>query len=525
MRRLHALALAVLLLVPTHPQAQLSLTGVGAGGSFSIPPPDFSTCAPLPSASGPFGNVWHVDPINGTTQALGADGSLAHPWNSLPAVFGAVAGYSHPLLSTVSGSVGPVQPGDEILLASGAATDYGVVTISRAMSNSDWVTIAPEPGAKPVFQQLNIQSASINKLAFRGIYVEKLAAAILVSVQPGTGNVIKDILFDGITVAAAEDSSPWTTQALWTANLSTGIRFLGGVAENSMSCGTLVNSHIYHTTNFAVALIGDQLRAENNELDHFGIDGIDFAGDNIALSHNHIHDFVSLGLGAHTDGMQGGSSLRLTYHDILIDSNRINLQEDPALPFLSTIALNGAIDTTDEDWTRINIVNNEVYFPAPNAVGGSSWHDSIMANNTIFGGLILNPPKGEPGQTPNSNDWVVNNLTSEIGTASNPAYHPYHNLIMQPAGGVSSLWLNGIQHLPAAPGTYDGGNVLDAGGVAAELGTSFDGPTFVYDAHLIAGAPAIGFGTSIGATPLLDLNGNPRGATIDAGALQFGSLP
>jgi hypothetical protein len=187
-----------------------------------------------------------------------------------------------------------------------------------------------------------------------------------------------------------------------------------------------------------------------------------------------------------------------------------------------TPALNGAIDTTDEDWTRVTVVNNEIYYLPPQRGRRKLLARQHPREQHHLRGSHSKPTKGRDGADSELQHLGCKQLTSSIDTAFNPAYHPYNNLIM---GTNSSLWLNGVQHFPAAAGTYDGGNVADAGRVAAELGSSFVETTFVYDAHLIAGARAIGFGISLSVTPPLDLNGDPRGATIDAGALQFGSLP
>jgi hypothetical protein len=68
--------------------------------SFAAPvraAPVYSGCAAPPST---FRNVWYFDPVHGTTQAAGGNGSQARPWNNLQALVLAEAGYSFPLLTT-----------------------------------------------------------------------------------------------------------------------------------------------------------------------------------------------------------------------------------------------------------------------------------------------------------------------------------------------------------------------------------------------------------------------------------------
>ena len=43
----------------------------------------------------------------------------------------------------------------------------------------------------------------------------------------------------------------------------------------------------------------------NNVIDHFGDDGIDYAANNLAITHNTLHDNLDLGDGNHEDAMQG----------------------------------------------------------------------------------------------------------------------------------------------------------------------------------------------------------------------------
>jgi hypothetical protein len=70
------------------------------------------------------------------------------------------------------------------------------------------------------------------------------------------------------------------------------------------TCVSLANSHI-HDVLAAGVLAGNNSLATENEIDHFGDDGLDYAGKNIALTHNSIHDIFGVNDGNHPDAMQG----------------------------------------------------------------------------------------------------------------------------------------------------------------------------------------------------------------------------
>jgi hypothetical protein len=52
------------------------------------------------------------------------------------------------------------------------------------------------------------------------------------------------------------------------------------------------------------ALLADHLLFANNQIDHFGDDGIDYAASNLAITRNDLHDNLGID-GNHEDAMQG----------------------------------------------------------------------------------------------------------------------------------------------------------------------------------------------------------------------------
>ncbi len=113
---------------------------------------------------------------------------------------------------------------------------------------------------------------------------------------------------------------------------------------------------------FGAILAGNNMLVTNNVIDHFGDDGIDYAANNLAITHNTIHDNLNVGDGNHEDAMQGvnGSlpaGVAFNYFsNILIDSNLILRQTDPQLAFPHLSAgdrrLRRGLDECDGDEQR-----------------------------------------------------------------------------------------------------------------------------------------------------------------------------
>jgi hypothetical protein len=86
---------------------------------------------------------------------------------------------------------------------------------------------------------------------------------------------------------------------------------------------------------FGAVISGNNSLFSNNEIDHFGDDGIDYAASNISITHNTIHDNFDLGDGNHEDAMQGQNGALATgvlynsFSNILIDSNLVIRQDGP----------------------------------------------------------------------------------------------------------------------------------------------------------------------------------------------------
>jgi hypothetical protein len=297
--------------------------------------------------------------VNGKTPAAGGNGSQASPWNSLAGVISgnwgasnfSVPGYTRPLLSSVpyvhivngkfvavADQLGnpPVQPGDALYLMSGNYGDVVVGDFNLATTNSDFVTVqaAPIAGQVPVFSTLSIDRT--NKWVFNGIKVQSLYGANnnflgLVNItDQGSSFPTTDIILENMQISSADSTAGWT-KAQWVAQARNGFWEIGSAGNGAngepyTTCISLAGSHIQNVRTGA-ALAGNNSLFTNNMIDHFGDDGIDYAANNIAITHSTIHDNLDIGDGNHEDAMQGqngplpaGAALNY-FSNILIDSN------------------------------------------------------------------------------------------------------------------------------------------------------------------------------------------------------------
>lgn len=549
MRALHLVAAALIFSTSaqaqlTSVQAQLTGTSTQEFGGANPPIPDLSMCVDPPAATATYPHVWVVDPVNGHTVTGGGNGSSGSPWNSLQAVFSSVAGYPGPLLTTANGGVGPIAPGDEVLLMSGTAAQYGTILIGTGgvqMTNPSYLTIAAAPGQTPFLHTLTVLNAT--KLSFLNISVQSAGSGganpILVPATNGVGFITKDIHYNGMSLSSADDATfaGWT-QAQVIANKSQGFLLGSNSFElRGTSCIRVTNSRVKYTMN-SVTLAADNSILDNNEFDHFLIDDIDFMANNLVIYHNYLHDAINLADGSHQDAMQAFQN-RVSAHDILIDSNTIIFQTEH-LPFeLTTPATyNGGIDNTDQDYTRITVTNNVVVWPNHN-IQWSSCHDCLIAGNTALPAVIQSSSPAQNGGDigvilPKSqflrgtNDIIKNNY-SAILSISEPTTIVKGNVMSASSVTFPGCWyVDGVtSSCPTTPGTYGSGhnigNVIDSGGIPSEITTFNNGTsgTWAYDFHLISSAPARGAGVTTAPMPTVDIAGIVRAAAHDSGAYSF----
>jgi hypothetical protein len=507
----------------------------------------YSGCLTPPTT---FRHVWYFDPVHGKTLAAGGNGSRASPWNNLQALIQVESGYAYPLLTTApylqspgtglawvektGPKAGPIAPGDEILLMSG---NYGNLWISiwqTEISNTAFVTIAAAPGQAPVLTSLFVLGS--NEWAFNGLKVQSLQAATLsgssalVEVTDGGATLpTSNVVLENMTISSQDNVAAWS-KAQWVANSRLGFFARSTAGTTDTKCVSLTGSHITNVRGGAL-LTANQLIFSNNQVDHFGDDGIDYAASNLAITGNNIHDNLDIGDGNHEDAMQGqigflpaGATLN-RFQNILIDSNLIIRQTDAKIPFPTYLQ---GIDAFDSDWTNVTVTNNVVITSACHGITFESIHNSLIANNTVVeDGAAVAPGctaavnvGGSTHEGPvSSNTAVRNNLTSQLNVDTrNSGVVADHNVAMCCLGREISWYVNGAIQYLSNPGTYANSNIIDASGAKSEF-VNFNPATLTYNVLLKSGAQAIGAGTAAGAA--IDILGIKRAAPYTVGAYGY----
>lgn len=455
------------------------------------------------SIPGAAASQWWVDPVKGKTPAAGGLGTQAAPWNSLNGVMSSswgasaatVPGYARPLLSSqpyihvvngarvlIADDLGnpPVHPGDTLNLMGGAYGDFSLGIYNLLSPNSDWVTIKAAPGQTPVFQSLYIRST--NKVVFDGLTVQSIQGTNgsrfgLISVfDQGAAFATTDIIFNNMALSSAADASAWT-KAQWAAQgriygfNETGGPGDGTNGEPATTCIAFEGGHIFNVRNGAI-LFGNNTLFAGNEIDHFGDDGIDYAGNNLAIVRNDEHDNFDVGDANHEDAMQGQIGPKAStvafnkFSNILIDGNTVIRQLDSKLLFPTYLQ---GIDAFDSDWTNITVTNNVIVTSACWGTYFSSVHGLLLAGNTVLeDGLIATPgctvwlqAGGSSHEgPPSTNIRVANNLAEHFGLGAKgeaiPAYD--HNVALN-SYQPFTYWNGTTPVYTKTPGVDANGNV------------------------------------------------------------------
>lgn len=517
---------------------------------FAVPvraAPVYSGCAAPPTT---FRHVWYFDPVHGKTQMAGGNGSQAAPWNNLQALVQAEPGYSSLLLTTapylqvVPGKPrflaagpksGPIAPGDEILLMSGNYGNIWISVSSGEISNSAFVTIAAAPGQTPVLTSLFV--ASTNDWVFDGLKVQSLQAAslsgnALVEIKDqGATLPTSNIVFENMTISSVDNAEAWT-QAQWRASARGGFWAQSSAGGSNTRCVSLTGSHISNVKTGA-GLFAAQLLFSDNEVDHFGDDGIDYAASNLSITKNSLHDHLDIGDGNHQDmqgvvGVLAPGTVVNRFQNLLIDSNLVIRQTDPELSFPTYLQ---GIDAFDSDWTNVKITNNVIVADSCWGINIASVHNGLIADNTVLtDGLVASPGcvlalavggKTHEGSD-TSNTRVTNNLATRFGinNENEPTLTFDHNVALNNYQPFVHF-VNGAWTFSTPPGTDANGNVSFATSqnLAAQF-VAWNPAALSFNVMLKAGSVAIGHGTATGA-PTVDILGVTRTAPYVVGAYSY----
>ena len=202
-----------------------------------------------------------------------------------------------------------------------------------------------------------------------------------------------NIVLQNVTISSQDNAAGWS-KAQWVANARNGLFLHTTPGTTATKCISVTGSHITNVRTGAGIAAGQTLFS-NNQIDHFGDDGIDYAASNIAITHNNIHDNFDVGDGNHEDAMQGQAGFLAPgatvnhFQNVLIDSNVVIRQTDPQLHFPTYLQ---GIDAFDADWTNVTVTNNVVITSACHGITFQSIHSSLIANNTVVeDGLFPTP--------------------------------------------------------------------------------------------------------------------------------------
>ena len=277
----------------------------------------------------------------------------------------------------------------------------------------------------------------------------------------------------------------------------------------SGSCLSVTNN-LFKNIGFA---IGSQ-RASNiliqqNVIDHFTDDGIDYGSNNMVIDRNQITNSIDDGDGFHQDGMQGQPYGNTPVSNIQITNNFVANQIEK---LVSPANLQG-IDTFDGVWQNVTVENNVVITNAYHGITFYGVTNISVINNTVIGSggpntwININPSKSGAAS---GHAIVRNNIAEFFAINAAPAVFD-HNL-------VATTNPNTIKYFVATQGVP-----------AAQLMTSvfktYNSSTFQYDPRLL-NSKAVATGLRALAPPT-DIRGLSRGngGTVDLGALIYGGLP
>jgi Right handed beta helix region len=516
----------------------------------------YSGCAAPPSS---FRQIWYVDPVNGKSPKDGGTGFRAAPWNSLNGIlsgYWATAGwtfpgYTRPLLSTVpylhivngvhvdvADSIGnpPVQPGDAIMLMSGNYGDIVIGAYQKEVANPSFVTVQAAPGQTPVLSTLLILSTTnwvFNGLKVQSLYTSANTRPLIYIHDQGASLPTANIVLENMMLSSQDDAEAWS-QAQWIANARAGFYAWSDAGGTDTECISFTGSHISNVRTGA-SLAANKLIFSNNQIDHFGDDGIDYAASNLSITHNDIHDNLDVGDGNHMDAMQGvigflpaGATVNYL-QNILIDSNLVIRQTDPELSFPAYLQ---GIDAFDSDWTNMTVTNNVIVTSSCWGIAFSSIHNSLIANNTVLAdGLIATPgctvwlqAGGKSHEGPDSsNTRVTNNLAEHfiVGNPNETTVTYDHNVALNSYQPFTH-WVGTVESYgPTSAGTDANGNLTPAkpGFPYANQFVTWSPATLSFSLMLKAGSVAIGAG--VAGAPTVDILGATRTAPYTGGAYSY----
>lgn len=482
-----------------------------------------------------YAHTYYVDPA-GSDGNDGLAPGPSHAW--------ATPGHARDVVHTHSG-------GDLVLLYSGS---YGFLNF-YGFQEATFSKFQAVPGQTPSFTYINLQASShwiMKGLTLRNATVTSgPVSGSFINIsgdQASSGETTTNDIADGNDIASVDDSTAdgWS-QAQWLAlAVNTAITVDGNTYDSLYaSCNTVKNNSVKNVL-YGFSVSADHTLFDNNRLDRFGHDGVDFAGNYLLMTRNVVKNGIYLNDGNHNDGFQGQeghcptSGLPYcTYSHVTMNGNVFIDRDKPAasLPFFT----NGSDGTQgmsafDEVWPFFTFINNIGIGSGAPMFAFYSAQNALIANNTCLttlnggtGGILVARVSHQPLDTPDggtiaspiypagaSHDVIVrnNSCSNLVDDYAEPTYTYDHNLI-----SIKILWnVGGSGSSNTTPGTY-----LDSHGnpntVTASTPTQIyrvvDFVNGSYDVNLAVSSPAIAAGV-LPAPDKIDLT--HRTGTPDVGA-------
>lgn len=341
----------------------------------------------IPLRASSSSTVYYCDPANGDTQS--GDGSRGNPWGTLESVVD--AGYF----------AGTIVDGDTLKLRTGFHGEFDTQKFHGSYRvKSDYVSIEADDGATADLSRIILKGCS--HWRFRGLNISPdLARPSLVAnhganptpgIIYGYGN--DHIEVEQCDIFTVDDSSRWDVDD-WTY-----------LSWHGIDCSASSSSYRSNTIrNVRIGLkAGADCRVENNLVDGFCNDGIDFGGPNTTVQDNIVVNVYDNSGSPHwhSDGIQAwGDSDDAGWH-LTVRRNYINARTNPdrdpqTLQGLQGIFLRGFSDVYD------TVVENNVVLVLHSSHGlvvgygeGATVRNTRIVNNTV-----VNPYGLSDGGQPN----------------------------------------------------------------------------------------------------------------------------
>jgi hypothetical protein len=368
-------------------------------------------------------------------------------------------------------------PGDTVLLRSGY---HGYIDYSNG-NNSDYITIAAQPGHTPELGSIHLTDAS--KWIFRGLSISpELTPGAYTPVGQifDIGGTSQFITIENCTIYSVWDSSGWTAGD-WGSLTGNGIY----IDDTSVSNITIRQNHVKNVAHGILVTVRNSLM-EHNTVENFCADGLRGGATDQTWQYNTVKNSYDVD-DTHRDGIQIYTGSRGAASGTVIRGNIFISTEDLSRPLNADGELQGISLFQAEANHEITIENNVVITEHGNGIIVDSAVDSKIVNNIVFSRFGANAGEIDLRTSP-QNTIVRNNIAYSL-----------------PANG------SGV--------TSD--HNIDLG--------SFNPDIFFVDWRNFnlrpkAGSPAIDAGSSSDA-PNIDIEGaaRPQGSAYDIGAYEYGS--